>query len=171
MVKKCSMLVALFWGINQALAQSVGSIREVVQALEKADKTSGVQVGLVVNAHDGTGASSVYAEVITLKPGTHTAYDALEKSSVTKVYHPQYNEPPDVFVLSLMGKQSDKTSDGKRTWAFFVASKGKSEWVLSKEGVARTPVSDGSLIGFSRTAWSQKGESYKTLEDPGSLKP
>jgi hypothetical protein len=166
MIGRWLVVLGVVFGSAGVSAQSGSSPQEMLARLKTASKMDGVQVGMIVDAHSSA-AEVPYTEIVTLPAGAHTAYEVLQKSKVTKVYHPQYKEPPMVMVLSLMGQAPDRTArDGRRSWAFFVGTAGNTKWTLSNKGIAEAPVSDGSLIGFSRTAWVQEGGVYGAKEEP-----
>lgn len=160
-----SLVFGILWTVS-ALAKEGTTVQEMIKALERAGQTEGVQVGLFIDTH-ASATSRPYAEVVTLVKAAPTAFDALEAAKVTKVYHPQYRKPPNVLIYSLLGAGPDESSLGRRSWAFFVA-KGLENvrWILSDKGVAQTPVGDGSLIGFSRTAWVRQGNGYTVHAHP-----
>jgi len=155
---------ALF-GLTAVQAQTGMTPREVIHKLASASNLKGIQVGIVVDTHESR-SSLPYAEIVTLRDGDNTAYDALQKSRITRKYEAAYKEPPMVMIKSMLGKGPDKTSDGRRSWAFFISSKDTGEWILSEKGIAQTSVYDGALIGFSRTAWVGSGGSYRVKAEP-----
>lgn len=164
MFKKFLVLFVVVFGSASVFAQSGMKPEEMLKKLPEAAKAAGLQVGMIVDAHEK--GVPLVAKIVTLSAGKNTAYDALENSGVTRVYHPQYSEPPKVLVIGLAGEGADRTEDGDRSWAFFVASKSGAEWKLANLGIGEMTVSDGSVIGFSRTAWVKKGDSYTAKDEP-----
>ncbi len=167
MFRKTAWVWSALFVASAAWADSEKTAADLLEALQRAGNQKGIQVGLIINAHKSD-SSAPYAELVTLPGGEGTAYDALQGATISKRYHPQYKTPPMVMVLSLMGEAPDRTSDGQRSWAFFLGQidGGNVKWTLSDKGVAQAPVGDGSLIGFSRTAWIKKGVTFQAKDEP-----
>ncbi|MFH1729637.1 MAG: hypothetical protein ABIA04_14600 [Pseudomonadota bacterium] len=141
--------------------------KNLVSDLKTSSQEEGIQVGLIIDSHDST--ASDYCNIITLPSGgSYTAYDVLLKAKITLLLHPSFDERPKILILSMMGKAPDKTSAGNRSWAFFTASISGSTvtWSLAEMGVDETKISDGALIGFSRTAWRQSQDSFQAIAKP-----
>ncbi len=145
-----------------------------INTLKSASTQDGIQVGIIIDPHKPDSVNEIYAKIITLPEGSdYTAYKALLKSGITLVKHPKFNNPPKVLILSLMGITADSTTDGTRTWTFFTLEHSTSKWILPKKtenelaSVAEAPVSDGDIIGFSRTAWIKVNkEDYTPKDEP-----
>ena len=143
---------------------------ELIKTLPSVAKQDGIQVGLIVDSHS---EKEIYAEIITLpEDSKHRAYDVIQKSKVTKHYHPQYTDPDKgplgAGILSLDGKSPD-TQDGDRKWIFFTSkfSNGILKWIIAQKGISYIQVSDGDIIGFSRTAWVKvSSENYTPKHEP-----
>jgi len=156
--KSIICFIVLSWFIG-AQGESELTPKQVIDRLKSSSTQDGIKVGLIIDPHKSDSINDVYAAIITLPAGSnYTAYDVLLKSGISMVKHPQFKTPPKVLILSLMGIPPDTTSDGNRTWTFFVLE--NSKWILPKKpddeilaSVSEAPVSDGSIIGFSRTTW------------------
>ncbi len=144
-------------------AQDVSSFQELLNQLSNASQTQGLQIGIEVDPHASSTTKPHFTVVTINNAQNNTAYHALERSNITVVYHPQYDEFPNLMIISMMGYGRDKTSTGARQWAFFTYNKSTNKWVVSDKGVGEKRLSDGDIIGFSRTAWDA---SYNPIDNP-----
>ena len=167
----CFISLSFFIG---AQGESSLTPAQVIDQLKSASTQNGIQVGIIIDPHKSDSINEIYAAIVTLSEGSnYTAYDALLKSGFTMVKHPKFKTPPKVMILSLMGITADRTTDGPRPWTLFTLDKSTSKWVLPKKtenelaSVAEAPVSDGAIIGFSRTAWVKvNNEDYTPKDTP-----